>query len=159
DWPEVPTSVVTTLLEALRRGVQAIAEFASTGRQTTRPTDELERTCDLRVVAFRLSGPCIGLRVPDQGEFDWCEHEGPALVRQALGRLLQVAEWVGADAPLRTLESLCPDPHERRVILDALKPLVPHPRGDVERLEMSGRAVPGGRTISLTRASRQRIDQ
>jgi hypothetical protein len=159
DWPEVPTSLVTTLLEALRKGVQAIAGFASTGQQMTRPADELERACDLRIVAFRLWGPCIGVRIPDEGELDGCDREGPSLVRQALGRLLQVAEWAGSDAPAEALESLCPDPHERRLILGALKPLVPRPSGDIERLEVSGRAAPRGRTISLTRASHQRIDQ
>jgi hypothetical protein len=159
DWPEVPTSIVTALLEAFRKGVQAIAEFASTGQPTARPDGELERACDLRITAFRLWGPCIGLRIPDEGECDGCDHEGPSLVRRALGRLLQVAEWVGSDAPPEALESLCPDPHERRVILDALQPLVPRPRGDVERLELSGRAAPRGRTIGLTRASHQRIDQ
>src|SRR5262249_6717919 len=138
---------------------QAISEFASTGQQTTRPAGALERACDLRIVAFRLWGPGIGLRVPDEGDSDWREHEEPSLVRQALGRLLQVAEWVGSDAPAEGLESLCPDPYERRVILDALRPLVPGPGGDIERLEVSGRAAPGGRTISLTRASHQRIDQ
>jgi hypothetical protein len=45
------------------------------------------------------------------------------------------------------------------VILNALEPLVPPPGGDVERLELSGRAAPRARTISLTRASRQRIEQ
>jgi hypothetical protein len=159
DWPEVPMSLVTDLLGAFRNAAQAIAGLAWAGRLATRPAGELERACDLRIAAFRLWGPCIGLRVPDPGDYDWCEHEEPALVRQALGRLLQVADWVGSDAPAEDLEHLCPDPHERRVILDALKPLVPRPHGDVERLEVSGKSAPRGRTISLTRASRQRIDQ
>ena len=155
DWPEVPTSIVTALLEALRGGVRAIVAFAS----TTLPVDALERACDLRIVAFRLWGQCIGLRVPDPGDYDGREHEETTLVRRALGRLLQVAEWVGSDAPAEDLESLCPDLRERRVILDALRALVPRPGGDIERLEVSGRAAPGGRTISLTRAAHQRIDQ
>jgi hypothetical protein len=159
DLPEVPTSLVTALLEALRKGLQAIAEFASAGQPTTRPAGALEHACDLRIVAFRLGGPGIGLRVPDPGDYDWREHEEPALVRQALGRLLQVADWAGSDAPPEALESLCPDPRERRVILDALAPLVPPPGGDTERLEVSGKSAPRGRTISLTRGSRPRIDQ
>jgi hypothetical protein len=101
----------------------------------------------------------MGLRVPDPGDYDWCEHEEPALVRQALGRLFQVADWVGSDTPPEALESLCPDPRERRVMLDALGPLVPRLGGDIERLEVSGRAAPRGRTISLTWASQQRIVQ
>jgi hypothetical protein len=159
DWPEVPTSIVTALLEAFGQGVRAVGEFASPEEQTTRPNGELERAYDLRIVAFRLEGPCIGLRIPDEGRFDGGDYERLSLVRRALGRLLQVAEWVGSDAPPEALEDLCPNPQERRVILGALKPLVPRPGGDVERLEVSGRAAPQGQTISLTRASQQRIDQ
>ncbi len=159
DLPEVPVSLVTALLETFRRAVQAVAGLAWAARLATRPAGDLERACDLRIIAFRLSGPCIGLRVPVPGDYDRHEHEEPMLVRQALGRLLQVAEWVASDAPPEDLESLCPDPRERRVILDALKPLVPRRDGDVERLELSGRAAPRGRTIGLSRASHQRIDQ
>ncbi len=129
DWPEVPMSLVTALLGAFRKAVQAVAELAWAGRMATRPAGDLERACDLRIVAFRLWGPSIGFRVPDPGDYDWCEHEEPALVRQALGRLLQVAEWVGSDAPLEALENLCPDPHERRVILDAPGPSCRAPAG------------------------------
>jgi hypothetical protein len=159
DWPEVPASIVTALLEALRQGVQAVAEFASTGQQTASPTGQLARACDFRITTFRPGGTGIGLRIPDDGQLDGGGHEGPSLIRQALGRLLQVAEWVGSEAPPEALEVLCPDPHERRVILEALKPLVPRPHGDVERLEVSGRAAPRDRTISLTAASHKRIDQ
>jgi hypothetical protein len=159
DLPEVPASLLAALLEAMRTGVRAIAELVSAGRPAPLPAAELERACDLRIVAFRLSGPCIGFRVPDPGDYDGCEHEEPALVRQALGRLLQVAEWAGSDAPSEALESLCPDPRERRVILLALESLVPRPAWDVERLELSGRAAPRGRTIGLTRESHRRIDQ
>jgi hypothetical protein len=159
DWPEVPTSIVTALLEAFRQGVQAVAEFASTGPQTASPNGPLARACDFRITAFRPGGTGIGLRIPDDGEFDGGDHEGPSLIRQALGRLLRVAEWVGSEAPPKALKVLCPDLHERRVILEALRPLVPRPHGDVERLDVSGRAAPRGRTISLTAASHQRIDQ
>ncbi len=159
DWPEVPMSLAAALLGAFRKAVQAVAGLAWAARLATRPAGDLERACDLRIVAFRLSGPCIGLRVPDPGDYDWCEHEEPVLVRRALGRLLEVAEWAGSDAPAEALESLCPDPHERRVILDALEPLVPRPGGDIERLEVTGRLAPRGQTINLTRASHQRIDR
>ena len=40
-----------------------------------------------------------------------------------------------------------------------MKPFVPRPRGDVESIELSGRALPRMRTITLTKASHQRIDQ
>ena len=42
SWPEAPTSIVTAFLDAFRKGVQTVAEFASTGHLTTRPTKELK---------------------------------------------------------------------------------------------------------------------
>jgi hypothetical protein len=139
--------------------VQAVAEFASTGRRTASPNGQLARACDFRITAFRPGGTGIGLRIPDDGELDGGDPKGPLLIRQALGRLLQVAEWVGSESPPEALEGLCTDLHERGVILEALRPLVPRPDGDVERHEVSGRAAPRGRTISLTVASHKRIDQ
>jgi hypothetical protein len=157
DLAEVPMGLVTALLGAFREAVQAVTGFASAGQHATRPDGALERASDFRITAFRLVGPCVGMRIPD--DLDGCDSQDQSLVRQALGRLLEVADWAGSDAPAEDLESLCPDPRERRVILDALKPLVPRPGGDIERLEVSGRAAPRGRTISLTRASHPRIDQ
>ena len=67
--------------------------------------------------------------------------------------------WVGSEKETSdVLDRLCPDPHERRVVLNSLKPFVPRPRGDVERVELSGRAVPHSKTIALTKASHERID-
>ena len=43
-------------------------------------------------------------------------------------------------------------------MLNALKPLVPRPRGDVDCVELSGRAVPRGAKIQLTREAHGRID-
>jgi hypothetical protein len=157
DWPEAPMSIVTALLDALRNGVHTVAELAATEQQIAHAPDELERACDLRIVAFRVRGPCIGVRVPDDSELDGSGHDEPSLVRRAMGRLLQVAEWVGSAAPPEALESLCPGVRERRVILESLRPLVPGPGGEIERLEIGGRAAPSGRTISLTIASHQRI--
>src|ERR1017187_9413848 len=42
SWPEAPTSIVTAFLDAFRKGVQTVAEFAATGHLTTRPTKELK---------------------------------------------------------------------------------------------------------------------
>jgi hypothetical protein len=158
-WPEAPTSIVTAFLDAFRKGVQAVAEFASTGQLTTRSTRELKRACDLHIVSFQAGSLGVGIRVPDEGPLGSVDHRDQPLVRQALERFLQVADWAGSDEPPEVLEQLCPDPHERRVVLNALKPLVPRPRGDVERVEVSGRAAPHGKTIRLTRASHQRIDR
>jgi hypothetical protein len=157
-WPEAPTSIVTALLDSLRKGVQAIAEFLSTGHLTTRPTKELKHACDLRIVAFQPGSLRVGVRLPDEVQMEWIEGTEPAPIK-ALKQYLDVAGWVGSDDPAFALEQLIPDPQQRRVVLNALKPFVPRPRGDVERVELSGRAVPRGAKIQLTRGANGRIDQ
>lgn len=127
EMPEVPMSLVTALLEAFRKAAQAVVGFASVRQSATHPSGALERASDFRITAFRLVGPCVGMRIPD--DLDGCDPEDQSLVRQALGRLLQVADWVGSDAPTEALDRICPDPHERRVLLDALEPLVPRLTG------------------------------
>jgi len=68
-------------------------------------------------------------------------------------------DWVGSDDPASALEQLIPDPQQRRIVLNGLKPFVPRPRGDVERIKLSGRAVPRSAKIQLTRGANGRIDQ
>ncbi len=158
-WPEAPTGIVTAFLDAFRKGVQAIAVFTSRGDLATRSTKDLKRACDLHIVAFQAGGLCIGLRAPDDAQVELFGGSARALVSQALEQFLQVAAWVGSDDPPKVFEQLVPDPHERRFLLILLKPLVPRPLGDVERVEISGRAVPRSRTITLTKISNQRLDR
>jgi hypothetical protein len=65
---------------------------------------------------------------------------------------------VGSNDSPEALERLMPNAQTRRVVLNALKPFVPRPRGDVENIQISGRAVPRGTTVSLTKQSHRRID-
>jgi hypothetical protein len=157
-WPDAPTSVLTALLDAFRKGVQAIAEFISTGQLTTRPTKELKRACDLRIVAFQPGSFCVGLRVPDEVQLNHLDESNQTPVYKALGQYLEVATWVGSNDSPEALERLMPNAQTRRVVLNALKPFVPRPRGDVENIQISGRAVPRGTTVSLTKQSHRRID-
>jgi hypothetical protein len=157
-WPNAPTSVLTAFLNAFRKGVQAIAEYLDTGQLTTRPTKELKRACDLRIVAFQTGSLRLGMRVPDETQSHLFDDGGEALVRKALGQFLEVAAWVSSEEPASVLDRLWPEHHARRVLLNSLKPFVPRPRGDVEAVELSGRALPRMRTITLTRFSHQRID-
>jgi hypothetical protein len=52
-----------------------------------------------------------------------------------------------------------PDPDARRGLLNAVKPFLPRPRGAVETLTASGRAVSSSRPILLTGAASVRIDR
>jgi hypothetical protein len=159
SWPEAPTSVLTAFLEALRKGVQTLTEYLATGSLTTRPTKELKRACDLRVVAFQPGSLSVGLRVPDDAQLDLLEqNQQLPPVSKALEQYLRVAEWVASNESPDALNNVLPTPEARRIALNAVKPFVPRPRGDVECVELSGRAVPHAHTISLTRASHERID-
>jgi hypothetical protein len=158
-WPEAPTSVLTAFLDAFRKGVQAVAEYLDTGHLTARPTRELKRACDLRIVTFQPGSLCVGMRVPDELQPSLFDDGDEPLARKALGQFLKVAEWVSSEEPATVLDRLAPDPHGQRLLLNSLKPFVPRPRGDVETVELSGRAVPRTGTITLTRSSHQRIDR
>jgi hypothetical protein len=158
-WPEAPTSVLTALLDAFRKGVQAVAEFLATGRLTTRPTKDIKRSCDLRVVSFRAGSLKIGMSLPDEAEPGLFPSEQDAVAHRALAQYLEVASWVASDAPLNDLEGNITDPGKRRLLLNALKPFVPRPRGDVQLVEISGRMAPQHRAIRLGREATQRIDQ
>lgn len=158
-WPEAPTSVLTAFLDSLRKGVQTLTEYLATGSLTTRPTKELKRACDLRVVAFHAGSLCIGVRLPDEAELDSLVEDQPTPpVSMALEHFLQVAHWVASEEPSEALNNMFSTPEARRIALNAVKPFLPRLRGDVDCVELSGRAIPNAQTISLTRNCHERID-
>lgn len=144
--------MLTAVLDAFRKGVQMIAQLISTGQVTTRPRLELRRACDMRVVAFRPGSLRIGLRLPDQPEVEFAACREKSLGHRALVTYLNVAAWVSSEGDLPDPERQIVHAQEHRLLLNALKPLVPRPRGDVEGVEISSRLIPDGRTIHLTRA-------
>jgi hypothetical protein len=158
-WPEVPTSVLTAALDAFRKGVQMVAQLISTGQVTRRPRRELRRACDMRVVAFRPGSLRVGLRLPEQPEVEFAASREKSLGHQALVTYLDVAAWVSSEGDLPDPVQQIEHAQERRLFLDALKPLVPRPRGDIESVEISSRLIPDGRTIRLTRALYHRLVQ
>lgn len=62
---EAPNSVVTALLDILRRGVQSVAEFMQRGAVGNRPTASLKEACDLRIVDWLPGSVQVGLRLPE----------------------------------------------------------------------------------------------
>jgi hypothetical protein len=161
QWPETPISILTAFLDALRKGIQTVAEFVAFGDLATRPTADLKRACDLRVVAFRTGSLRIGMRLPST-QPDLASKELLDLsrvTRQALRSYLEVAAWVDSDEGPDILQERFSDEAQLRLLLNALKTFVPRPRGDVESVELTGQFVPQGRRIRLTRAVHSRIDQ
>src|SRR6266496_4398900 len=62
---DAPTSVVTKMLDVLRVGVQAVAEFLSRGAMGIRPTAQIKDACDLRITAWVPGSVKVGLRLPE----------------------------------------------------------------------------------------------
>jgi hypothetical protein len=150
-WDDAPTSVVTAFVDSLRKGVQMVAEFLDTGTLTTRPTNELKHACDLRLLALAKGSVQVGLRLPE----GLAAGSKRGVAEEALARYLRVAAWAAGDDD-QAIDARVTDP-ERRVLLNAVKPLVPRQRGVVEFVELHGRRV-GGRAVRLTRQSRRRLD-
>jgi len=156
-WPNVATSVLAGTLEAFRKGMQTVAAFIATGQVTTGSRLAIRRACDMRVMAFRPGSLCIGLRLPDELDVDFGSNREKSLGHRALVEYLKVAAWVSSEEPLPDLGQQIEQSPKRRVLLSALKPLVPRPGSAVECVEISGRSVPDRRTIRLRREAYRRL--
>jgi hypothetical protein len=154
-----PASVLTGLLDALRKGVQAVAELLHARRTGRQPSAGLKDACDFWVVALQPDGLKIGIRLPDPPEQPGAGDGAVPDVHRAVRELLGVAAWAASDTGDETLDERFPDSEERRALLNAVKPLVPRPRGAVESLTLSGRVVPDGPPIRLMPAASLRIDR
>ncbi|MBY0527592.1 MAG: hypothetical protein K2R98_29615 [Gemmataceae bacterium] len=153
---DAPTSVVTALIDLLRVGIQTVAEYIERGALSARPTALLRQSCDLRIVAWAPGSIQVGLRLPDvlPALYPEMNLENPA--SKALGLYLRAAAWTGSDEELAGLERDVPDSEQRRLILNQVARLIPRPRGALEVVELSGRALPRG-PARLRRESRIRV--
>jgi hypothetical protein len=157
-WPETPSSIITGHLDALRKGVLAIAEFLSSNWAPSVSKKELRNACDLRVVAIRSGSIAIGIRAPDESHLDDSRPAALEIASKALAEFVDVAHWVAEEQPQDNLKSLFPTEEGRRIALNAVKPLAPRARGDVESIVLSGRIVGAG-NITISKAAYKRIEQ
>ena len=156
SWPEAPTSVFSEIIDALRKGIQAVAEHIATGRLTTRPTSEIKEACDLNLIALRPGSLRVGMRLPIEVQPKLGEDR--SLVQRSVSEYLQVAAWSASLEDEGALERIIDNPLKRRIVLNALKAIVPRPRGRIDELEISGKSVPFGRPILLLRETRKKIN-
>lgn len=148
-----PTSVLTSILDALRKGVATVAEFILTGGLTTRPTAALKTASDLRILALAPGSLRVGVRLPDG------EGEENRAASEALGDYLNVASWAGSGRSTEALEELIPDSRRRTVVLTEVARLVPREKGQVETVELSGVLLAENpEPVVLSRPSRERIN-
>lgn len=160
---DASASIVTYILDALRKGVQAVAELNLRGELSARPTAELNRACDFRIVALAPGSLRVAVKLPaadvDQGTLPYEQLRNP--VPAALRDYLRVAAWASKESKASDLEAALPDARLRRAILGAVRRVVPRPRGGLEAVEFSGQAVEaaGAETVRLQRSARKRIDE
>jgi len=147
EWPAAPTSVLTAILDAFRKGVQSVAELILTGELTTRPTAELKRATDFRVVAMAPGSLRVGVQLPFE------EGKVAEAVSRALGDYLKTAAWVASDRPDEELHAQVPDERRRRLLLTELSRLAPRERGPQRTQPQPG---PVARTVAGRGLSRGR---
>ncbi len=155
---DAPTSVVTTMLELLRRGVQSVAEFLQRGAVGARPTSDMKQACDLRIVAWMPGSVQVGLRLPEIVATGPEESGLSKQARLALKLYLETATWVGSEEDSAFLEQAIPSAAQRRLLLNQVARLVPRPRGATDLVELSGRELPRG-PVRLRRESSARVRQ
>jgi len=153
---DAPTSVVTSMLDILRRGVQSVAEFLQRGAVGARPTATLKEACDLRIVGWMPGSVQVGLRLPEIPSEEPGVASASEQAREALGLYLEAVSWVGSEDDPAELERAIPDPAKRRLLLNQISQIVPRPRGAAEIVELSGRRLARG-PVQLQRVSRHRV--
>lgn len=157
DLESAPTSVVTSILDAFRKGVQSIAEVMTTGELSTRPTRELKEAADMRVVALAPGSLQIGLRLtePSQATLPDSPPRGTDVVESALRTLMSAAEGLSSDEE-RPAEG---DDALQLTVWNALKSIVPRERGGVDLVELRGRSFRNDEPVRLTRIAHERINR
>lgn len=159
-WGETPASVLTAFLDALRKGVQLVAAYNATGRVAGRPPLDLQRACDVELVAFQPGSLRVGMRLPEPEQLALFPQGYWPTARKALNEFLSAADWAASGSSLAELATRFQDTSKRRVVLRSLKPFVPRPQGGIDYLELSGSAgtraphdsyVAGGRAAHLRR--------
>jgi len=159
EWPDAPSSVLASVLDKLRKGVQAVAVYVG-GRKGRagggRPPERLKEACDFAVAGLAHGSLSIGLRLPEPRQIE-LPFEDRQTAETALADYLAAAEWAAGDHLPRSAV-FDDDDDYRRLVFRELKRLAPTARGAVEQVEFSGRRLQG-RAITLTREAAPRIDE
>jgi hypothetical protein len=151
-----PTSVLSTMTDLLRRGVQIVAEYLQRGSVGARPTAEIKQACDFRIIGLAPGSLNVGLRLPDPSDLNVDNDEALQQAWKALDLYLRAVEWVGSEDDIELLETEIPDNDERRLLLSQVARIIPRPRGGVEVVSFSGRSLKD-KTVRLNRQNRERV--
>lgn len=150
DSHDAPVSLLTSVLDSFRKGVQGIGRFLGGGRVTGRPAVALKQAYDFRLVALAPGSVRLGLEIPPT--------DAETRVQEAIDNLISVVEWASSDESSSQLERRLGDRELRRVCLTAAKALVPRQNGMLESVAIFGRVVSSRRSVVLRRETGTRLD-
>jgi hypothetical protein len=146
QWGDTPASVVTAFLDGIRKGLQSIAAYNKTGQRGGRPPASVQEACDVRVVEFSPGSFSVALKLPHDGPprqaalFSSSPEHQEAEV--AYRDFLTTAEWLGSEHSAEAFAEQYPVAEKRRILLRAVKFIVPRANGGIDFVELS---TPSGR--------------
>lgn len=151
SWPYGKVSVVSSVLDAFRRGLFVVAEQMLPASASARLN--LQRACDLNVVSILPGSLRVGVKLPEALVND---AEDKA-ARESLSTLMEVAEWADSQQTIGDLSRKVKNTRVRQVALNAIGALVPRKQSAIEYLELSSQKLPKNSTARLTKNSGVRI--
>jgi|GEM_PF-1909601 len=162
---DTPASLVTRVLDSLRRGLQLVVEAAESGSSTGQARGAVARTagrrkrwieelCDLPLVGVAPGSVQVQLGEPASLSTGLLGDEDREFYQYVISLLRDGLACATGQA---TAEQL---PVElRQPVLHAVRKLVPTPRGALDAITISGRAIGTGKDYRVTREARGRLDQ
>ncbi len=166
-WPETRSSVLTNILDSVRKGIQNIAEhLLGYGASGGRPLEILKQACDLEVialqpgslrVALRLPPATAGATVPESPSSSPEARIDLSKVGQALSDYLAAASWAASNEDFTLLDQHFADESYRKLLLAEVKRLAPRQKGSVDSISISGRFLPAHAEVRLTKSASKRI--
>lgn len=150
-WTETPSRLLSSNLDNLRRGVQAITTFDLTGKTGQRPTPRILEASDPDVVLLQPGSLSIGLRWHATDQLTPPETVDSA-AQNAVRSLLEAIKDLDMNGPHALSTE---DPRRRRVLLRAVAELSPSKRSELEVVAFSGLDVPWREPLILSRRTRE----
>ena len=128
-WPQARSSVLTAVLDSLRKGIQNAAQhLMGVGASGGRPLEALKQACDLEVLALQPGSLMVGLRLPDVVDAE--DKVDAQKIRKAVEDYLRAAAWASSEEDIESLDRDFGDESYRKLLLAEVKlglsPLVRH---------------------------------
>ena len=156
-WGEMPASVLSAFLDSLRKSIQSIASYDYSGKISGNPTDIIRQASDIELSGFAPGSFQVGIRLPEPEQMNLVVDDQWHSAELALSELLKVASWASSDESTQTLFEEFQDAVQLRVILRAVKTLVPRRLGGIGFVEFRSVIYFDELSIKLSYDSKERI--